>query len=327
MLKTDSAARPSHNNPPHNNPNNQHRHHSRDLTLGISAATASMVCFSVMDATVKWLGADYPLHQIMFFRCTLAFVPILFILYRAGSWQVLRSRRPELQAIRAVLGVFAMAAAFYGFTTLPLADASSVFYTAPILAMAFSVFLLGEKVGKRRWAAVAVCMFGVLIIARPDGNVFNLGGLSMLAAAVLVGININLIRKLNQTDEAIAITFYFTATGMIATGFACLIWGWVVPQGLDLWLLISVGLLGGIGQYTLTLSFRFAQVSIIAPFKYLSIVIGGVLGFVWWSEVPDMITITGIIIIVSSGIYSIYREARLARKTDRLETVKASVSG
>ena len=132
------------------------RTHSRNLYLGIGAAVASMLLFSTMDATVKWLGADYPVHQIMFFRCTLAFVPILIILFSTGGIGELRSRQPGLQAFRSCLGIVAMGSAFYGFTTLPLADASSVFYTAPMLAMAFSVPILGEKVGIRRWTAVAV---------------------------------------------------------------------------------------------------------------------------------------------------------------------------
>lgn len=297
---------------------------SRNLVLGIGSALASMLLFSTMDATVKWLGADYPVHQIMFFRCTLAFVPVLIILHASGGLIALRSRQPGLQVVRSVLGVIAMGTAFYGFTTLPLADASSVFYTAPMMAMAFSVPILGEKVGIRRWSAVAVCMVGVLIIARPGGNVFNLGGLSMLAAAIAVGVTSNIIRKLNQTDEAIAITFYFTATGSVVTTIACFTWGWVPPSGTDWLLLIAVGILGGAAQYCLTLSFRYSAVSIIAPLKYFSIIIGGFLGFIIWSEIPDSLTILGITVIIFSGLYSIHRETQLARESDRVNAGPAT---
>ena len=289
---------------------------SHDLFLGVAAALSSVLLFTTMDATVKWLGPRYPIHQIMFFRCTLAFVPVLFFLYRAGGIRVLKTEKPGLHALRSLIGIVAMACAFYGFTTLPLADASSVFYTAPLLSIAFSVPILGEQVGIRRWTAVVIGLIGVLIIVRPGGAVFNLGGLAMLGAAIAVAITSNIIRKLNATDQAICITFFFTFSGAVITTVACLMWGWVTPGWIDLVMLVCVGLLGGSAQYALTLSFRYAQVGIIAPFKYLSIVMGGIFGFIFWSETPDIYTITGITIIIASGIYSIHREAQLARFQD-----------
>jgi len=222
--------------------------------------------------------------------------------------------------VRSLLGLVAMGCAFYGFTTLPLADASSVFYTAPLLAVAFSVPILGEKVGVRRWVAVTIGLMGVMIIVRPGGNVFNLGGVAMLVAAVAVGVTSNVIRKLNQTDQAICITFYFTLSGAIVTSVACLWLGWNTPSGYDFFLLVCVGLLGGSAQYTLTLSFRYAQVGIIAPLKYLSIVVGGLLGFIIWDETPDGLTVFGIMIIIASGLYSMHRETQLARDRDYMDS-------
>ena len=292
----------------------------------MSSSLVSMLQFSTMDATIKWLGGDYPVHQIMFFRCTLAFVPILILLYRAGGFSALRTRQPVLHGVRSVLGLVAMGSAFYGFTTLPLADASSVFYTAPLLAVAFSVPILGEKVGIRRWIAVTIGLIGVMIIVRPGGNVFNLGGVAMLVAAVAVGITSNVIRKLNHTDQAICITFYFTLSGAIVTSIACLWLGWNTPSWPDFLLLVCVGLLGGSAQYTLTLSFRYAQVGIIAPLKYLSIVVGGLLGFIIWDETPDGVTILGIMIIMASGLYSMHREARLARLRDDVDADEVGIS-
>lgn len=286
---------------------------------------ASMLLFSTMDATVKWLGEDYPVHQIMFFRCALAFIPVLIVLHFSGGIAALKTDQISLHVLRSVLGIVAMGSAFYGFTSLPLADASSVFYTAPLLAVAFSVPILGEKVGIRRWSAIVVGLIGVLIIVRPGGSVFNLGGVAMLVAAVSVGITSNVIRKLNQTDQAIGITFYFTLSGAILTTIACLYWGWISPNFPDLLLLICVGLLGGSAQYTLTLSFRYAEVGIIAPLKYLSIVVGGLLGFIFWSETPDGLTILGIAIIIASGLYSVRRETLRARDQDlrqKVETIR-----
>lgn len=285
-----------------------------NLNLGVSAAIISILLFCTMDATVKWLGANYPVHQIMFFRCTLAFVPVLLILYKAGGIKILKTNRVALHGVRSFFGLLAMASAFYGFTVMPLADASSVFYTAPLLAVAFSVPILGERVGMRRWIAVIVGLVGVMIILRPIGSVFNLGGMCMFAAAILVGLTSNIVRKLNATEQAICITFYFTLSGSIVSILACLYLGWVIPGFTDFLLLVCVGLLGGSAQYALTLSFRYAEVSVVAPLKYMSIVLGGVFGYLIWNETPDFLTLLGMVTIIGSGVYSVHREAIRTRE-------------
>ena len=293
--------------------------HSRNLVLGIGCSLVSMVMFSLMDASIKWLGASYPVHQIMFFRCLLAFVPLLIFMRHAGGFVSLKTRQPGLQALRSTFGLFAMCAAFYGFTVLPLADASAVFYTAPLIAIAFSVPILGERIGFHRWAAVILGLVGVLIITRPGGSVFNPGGLAMFLAAVLIGVNSNLIRILGTTDAAVATTFYFTLSSTVLTACSLYVLGWVSPSGLDWLWLCCVGFLGGTAQYMLALSFRYAEVGIVSPFKYLSIVIGGILGFVFWSEIPDTVSLAGMCLIIGCGLYSIYRETLAARMLDRRE--------
>ncbi len=290
--------------------------HSKALVLGVSAALLSILCFSAMDAMVKWLGSDYSVIQIMFFRCTVALVPISFFLYRAGGVRVLRTNRPWMHALRSLLGMLAMTFAFYGFTVLPLADASAVFYMAPLIGTALSVPILGEHVGIRRWLAISIGFAGVLIITRPGGAVFNLGGLSMLIAAFVVGVNSTVVRMLSATDQAISITFYFTLSGAVLTTILCIFSDWVAPGGWDLVLLICVGLMGGMAQYALALSLRYAAVSIIAPFRYLSIVAGGIFGYLIWSEIPDSLTLLGIAIIIGCGLYSMHRETKLARQSD-----------
>ena len=295
--------------------------HSKALVLGVSAALLSILCFSAMDAMVKWLGSDYSVYQIMFFRCTVAMVPILFFLHRAGGVRVLRTSRPGMHALRSLLGMLAMAFAFYGFTVLPLADASAVFYVAPLIGTALSVPILGEHVGIRRWLAILIGFTGVLIITRPGGAVFNPGGLSMLIAAFVVGVNSTVVRMLSATDQAISITFYFTLSGAVLTTILCIFSDWVAPGGWDLVLLICVGLIGGLAQYALALSLRYAAVSIIAPFRYLSIIAGGIFGYLIWSETPDSLTLTGIAIIIGCGLYSMHRETKLARQSDNPDKI------
>ena len=274
----------------------------------------SVLVFSTMDALVKWLSADYPTWQIMFFRSSVALVPIAIFVAMAGGWQVLRTRRPMLHALRSLIGVSAMGCAFYGIGQLPLADAMAIFHAAPILMTALSVPLLGERVGIRRWSAVVIGFLGVLLVVKPGSDVFSHGALYMMAAAFFVGLGTNLIRILTRTEDPACITFYFTFTATLVSGALSLMWGWQRPPVVDLLLLMAVGVLGGCAQYLMTLSFKNAEIGLVSPLKYLMIVIGGVIGYQVWGEIPDQISLLGIAIIMSAGGYTMHREARLNRR-------------
>ena len=288
-------------------------HRDRPL-LGVAYTLMSVLLFSLMDATVKWLSADYPIHEIVFFRCVVALAPALVFIHQAGGFKILRTFHPVLHALRAAGGLGAMFLSFQAYSLMPLADAVSVFYAAPLFMAALSVPMLGEHVGVRRWTAIAVGFAGVLIVVRPGGDVFGNGGLLMLSAAALVGVTTNLIRRLSATDDAASTSFYFTASGALFGTIACLWAGWIVPGPFDLLLFLAVGLLGGCAQYTLTLSYRYAEVGFLAPLKYLAIISGGIIGYLVWSEVPDAQSLTGIAIIIGSGLYMVHRETWVRRQ-------------
>ncbi len=281
--------------------------------FGIVAMLGSVFLFGTMDATVKWLSAGYPTWQIMFFRSLVALLPISIFVARAGGIRVLRTRRPGLHLLRATIGVSAMGSAFYGLGKLPLADAMAIFHSAPILMTALSVPLLGEKVGIRRWTAVIIGFLGVLLVVKPGSDVFSVYALFMLAAAFFVGIASNIIRTLSRTDDPACITFYFTLMATTVSGVLSLLFGWNRPPAMDLALLFAVGILGGCAQYLMTLSFKNAEVGLVSPLKYVMIVIGGFFGYVIWGEVPDGLSLIGIFVIISSGVYTMHRETRLNR--------------
>ena len=268
----------------------------------------SIFLFSLMDASVKWLGATYPTTQIMFFRCAVAMVPIALIVIMRGGPRVLRTRQKNLHLLRSFLGVSAMGLAFFAFPLIPLAEAISILHTAPIFMTALSVLLLGEQVGLRRWAAVITGFIGMLIVVRPGSASFEAGSLYMLAAALLIACTTIIIRHLSAKDDPVCITFYFTLTGIAVSlaGFA--LQDWVLPPLADLSLLILVGLFGGMAQYLMTLSYRHVAIAIVAPLKYLSIVFGGMLAYLVWEEVPDLYATIGISVIIVSGLYTLHRE-------------------
>jgi len=276
--------------------------------LGVSAMLLSVLMFSMMDATVKWLGATYPTQQIMFFRCLVAMIPVAIIIYSRGGLKILKTRRPMMHLLRSVLGISAMGFAFYAFSLMRLADAISILHTTPLFMTALSVLILGERVGINRWSAVVAGFIGMLIVVRPGEGMLESGSLFMLIAAILIGFTTIIIRRLSVKDDPVCITFYFTVTGVVVSAIGLSMFGWESPAPGDWIFLIGVGLLGGLAQYLMTLSYRHSEIAVVAPLKYLSIAIGGILAYFIWSEIPDFQSLIGIVIIVASGLYTMHRQ-------------------
>ena len=283
--------------------------------IGFSAMLLSILLFSLMDASVKWLGATYPTAQIMFFRCAVALVPVLIIIAMRGGFGVLRTQQKKLHLVRSLMGIMAMGLAFYAFSLMPLAEAVSILHTAPLFMTALSVLLLRESVGIRRWSAVVLGFVGMLLVVRPATDMLASGSLYMLLAAFLIGCTSIIIRHLGKIDDPVCITFYFTVTGVILSLIGMIIQGWKTPLLTDLALLMLVGLLGGLAQYLMTLSYQHLALGTVAPLKYLTIVFSGVIGYLVWSEIPDLQSVFGISIIVLTGLYTLHRE--MVRRAER----------
>ena len=271
----------------------------------------SILLFSLMDATVKWLGTFYPTTQIMFFRCTVALVPVLVIIYLRGGIGILRTGQKKLHLLRSLMGITAMALAFYAFSLMPLAEAVSILHTAPLFMTALSVLLLRETVGIRRWSAVLLGFIGMLLVVRPGSGMLESGSLFMLAAAFLIGCTTIVIRHLSKVDDPVCITFYFTVTGVIVSFLGILLQGWTPPPQSDLALLMLVGLLGGLAQYLMTLSYQRLAIAIVSPLKYLTIVFSGVIGYLIWGDIPDLQSLCGIALIIVTGLYTLRRELKI----------------
>ena len=173
---------------------------------------------------------------------------------------------------------------------------------------ALSVILLRERVGIRRWSAVLLGFIGMLLVVRPGVDMLASGSLYMLGAAFLIGSTTIVIRHLSKLDDPVCITFYFTATGVIVSLLGMPLQGWIVPPSSDITLLILVGLLGGMAQYLMTLSYQHLAIGIVSPLKYLSIVFSGVIAYLVWAEVPDLQSLCGILLIIVTGLYTLHRE-------------------
>ena len=284
------------------------RDYAQNPVIGFSAMLLSVLLFSLMDTTVKWLGGTYPTHQIMFFRCLVALIPILIIIVMRGGPSILKTSQTKMHFLRSLLGISAMGLAFYAFSLMPLADAISILHTTPIFMTVLSVLILRERVGLHRWLAVICGFIGMLLVVKPSQNMFESGSFYMILAALLISCTSIIIRHLSIRDDPVCITFYFTLTGIFVSSIGIFWLGWQSPPMFDLILLIAVGLLGGVAQFMMTLSYRHAEIGMVAPLKYLTIVFGGGFGYLLWSELPDLQSSIGITVITAAGLYTLHRE-------------------
>ena len=275
---------------------------------GMLLMLASVALFSLMDAGLKLLSAHYPPFQVAALR-GLSSLPLVlaWALWTVGPRALLRVRW-SLHLLRGVLGIAMMASFVYALKRLPLSTAYSIFFVAPLLITALSVSILGEKVGPRRWSAIAVGLVGVLVVLRPTGEgMLTWAGLAVLVAAFGYAVSAITVRVLARTDPSQAITFWLLALMALGAG-ALALPGWVPLRAQDLWIVGGIGVAGAIGQYAITEAFRLAEASRVAPLEYSALVWGLLLDLTLWGVLPDAVTWIGAAIIIASGLYLIRRE-------------------
>ena len=272
----------------------------------------SVCAFSLMDVLVKWSDA-YPVGQVLFFRGFCGIIPILFLIPRDRFFDFYKTTRPLLHFKRCLSGLIALVAIFIALRNLPLATVVSITFAAPIFTTIFSIFLLKEKVGLYRWLAVLVGFLGIIVITEPGFSSLNFYyiypiifclGLSYVAIA---------IRKLSTTEPVWLISFFFSFSIAIL-GLLSLFQGWVMPNFLDLFLLSMVGILGGLANLWLSQSYKYSEVSLVTPLKYLALVFAIIFGYFIWSEVPTLKTLMGALLVILSSFIIFRREMTLKKR-------------
>ena len=266
----------------------------------------------VMDGFAKYLSDDLPILQITWARYffTVAFVfPIMFFFYKK---KLVWSDKPRLQIFRGLILLSANICFFYAISVISLAKALTLAFIAPLIVTAFSPILLGEKVGYRRWTAVAVGFIGSLIVIRPGFLEFNLASMAALATGFFYGFYLIITRKLSTSDNPL---LTLLITGMVGALLVSLIipFYWVKPT-LNQWsLMAGIGVFACIGHLFLILSLKYADASKLAPLGYTEIIPNVIIGYYFFSELPDNWTYLGLFIIVLSGLYISRREYHLSR--------------
>ena len=312
--------------------------------IGVVFKIISALLFTGMSALIKWLGDAVPTGQVVFARSLFALVPIgAYVVWRAmadrravaGGAQgpasmgsavlaAIHTNRPFGHLLRGVMGCAAMACGFTAVTLMPLPDAITIGYAAPLVTVLLAPLLLKERVGIYRLSAVAAGFLGVVMALSPHlaggvearGDTAALGAMFALAGALGVALTMIQIRNLTRTESTTAITVYFSLTGTLL-GLATLPFGWVMPDPVQALMLVAIGVIGGVAQIFLTESYRRAPTSLIAPFDYTTLLWALALGFLVFCEVPEPIVLAGAAIIVVAGLFVIYRERQLGLERGR----------
>ena len=272
----------------------------------------SVICFSTMDLIVKYLN-EVPFGQVLFMRFFFGMIPIFFLIPRDKIFTFYKTKRPGLHTFRAVSGTIAIIALFIGLRNLPLADVISLTFTGPLFVTIMSVIFLSEKVGVRRWSAVAIGFVGMLFIVRPafeEMNFYYVFPVIFSLGFANVAIS---IRSLSKTEPNYLIAFYFSLLALLV-GLATIIKGWIWPTPQETFLFILLGLAGGVANLLLTQSYRLADASLVSPIKYLSLVVAIVAGYIIFSEIPKGMTLFGAGLIVVSSFILFKREETLKKQ-------------
>ncbi len=268
----------------------------------------AVTMFSFMDTAMKLLSAHYPATQVTALRA-LTSLPLLcgYMLYRGAFRGIFRIRWP-VHLFRSLLGIAMLTSFAFGLKALSLAEAYSIFFIAPSLITALSVFVLKEKVGVGQWVAIAVGLIGVLVVLRPEGTGFlSLGGLAILGAACCYALAAIVSRVLARTDSNESMMFWYLLL-MAVGGVAMSARNWVPVRAEDGWVLLALALTGFFGQLAITRAFSAGKASVVAPFEYSALAWGVAIDWLLWQTLPDGYTLLGAGIIIASGIYLVRRE-------------------
>ena len=280
--------------------------------LGFLYMFLSVCAFSIMDLIVKW-SDTYPLGEVLFFRGFFGILFYFFIIPKQRVKNFYYTKRAGLHFLRCVFGLIALIAIFIALRNLPLATVVSISFAAPIFTTIFSIFFLSEKVGFYRWLAVFVGFFGIIIITEPGFSSLNIYyiypiifclGLSYVAIA---------IRQLSTTEPVWLISLNFSAAITIVSLFT-IPFGWIMPNVQDLFLLSLIGVFGGVANLWLSQSYKFSEVSLVTPLKYLALVFAIIFGYFIWDEVPTIKTLSGALLVIISSIIIFRREVILKKQ-------------
>ena len=273
----------------------------------------AVLCFSLVDATAKWLTGGYDPWQIVFVSRLIPLLLSLFLAYReTGNAFNFYTRFPRQQILRAALSIPMVWCFFTGLKSLPLVEAITIAFVAPLFITMLSRPILGEIIGRRRWAAVAVGFVGVLVALRPGFGGLGTGPILIIISAFSYALSMVLLRRFSGQEPTHNIFFYGSVGSFVVAGFNS-VPIWIAPDPADYGLLLLVGLWGVLGGYAVIRAYRLGEASMLAPLEYTALIWSVIFDFVLFDLTPVLAVLIGAAIVIGSNIYIAHREHRLGK--------------
>ncbi len=302
---------------------------TRPALVAMLCAVAGSATLSINDVAIKSLSGTYALHQVILVRSVVGLI-VLFALMAATrtSYRSLITTRPRGHLLRVSFVMVSNVTYFVALAAMPLADAVAIAFVSPLLVTVLSVLVLGEKVGPRRWAAVAVGMLGVIIMFRPGTGVFQPAAILVLISALGYAATNLMTRHMRGSESAFALNFYVQIAFVLISGgmglavgdghlagsadpsVAFLFRSWIWPPLADWPAFLATSLSVTIGGLLVGQAYRMGEAALIAPFEYIAVPLAVIWGVVIFNTVPDTYAWTGIALIVGAGLYTLWRETR-----------------
>ncbi|MBO6948773.1 MAG: DMT family transporter [Rhodospirillales bacterium] len=292
----------------------------KSVIKGAAWAALSSLLISLMHVLVRDVAQEVHPIEVVFFRNVIGFVLLLPFLLRQDRthW---RSKQPKLQLIRSVFGVCALTSFFMSLSMVPVADVTAIGFVTVLFITIGASILLGEKVGIRRWTAIAVGFVGTLIIVRPGSGIFGPGAFIALASTVFWAASMLCVKVLSRTDSSVTMVFYanfyFTVFSLIP---AIIFWSW--PTWEQFGLMVAIGVLAALGHLCLATALRTTDATVVAPLDYTRLLWAAGVGYLMFGEFPDIWTWVGGTVIFLSTVYITYRESRRKAETPVTEPTR-----
>jgi len=301
---------------------------------GILFLLLASTLFPLQDVIIKSLSSGYAVHEIVFFRGLFALPLVLLIIHFDVGLRALNFGPIGLQFLRAATGFTSYMVYYMALATLGMAETAAITFSTPLIVTVLAVPFLGERIGIHRWLAVVVGLAGVVVAMNPGAGVFEPAAFLALAAAFFYGCSIIVTRRIgNRTNGgsmALFATAFFTLAGLgvglafagtestsVHPSVAFLYRAWIWPAADDWPLLMAIGCISAVGFFALSQAYRLADASVVTPLEYSYLPWAVLWGYVFFGNLPGAHTWIGLVLIVSAGLYVIYREAVRGRRLVR----------
>lgn len=311
--------------------------HTSSNLKGIGFLLLGMLIISLQAVAVKWIGGSYPVLEMVVLRNLVA-LPFTLLFFRSeGGRGLPTTKQFRFQFIRGLFLFLSYTTFMMGLAALPLAEVESIRFSGPMMITLLSVIMLGEKVEPRRWLALVVGFLGVMLIVRPGSASFNLGSIFILVSVLFYALTVMSTRKLQTTDSSATMAFFSSLVYLAAAlllvpltllvgelpnahpGIAFLFRNWTMPTLVDGIIMGGLGLVWAGWTFCMARAYSLAQASVAAPFEYLSLPINVMWGFLFWREIPTLLTWAGAALTLLSGMLILFMDRKPRQKLVELK--------